>query len=484
MKYARALACLVVFFGAATGAWAQYGLSGAPELLRLGPEARDPGLLPAYAATGAGGAYRTPQAAYSNWQGPESGPPLSPPGYSTANSRSPGPYESGYPTRLVQGGAATPPPSQGLPIGPIPGAAPQGGSSVMNQMLEESNGWSVPGFAGPGCGPGQPCGEPCGPCFQPQWYVSAAGLFMTRDKANCLWTTFETLNNPNQIMRFNDAEVGWRGGFEVKIGRRFGDCGQWSVEADYWRIDGFDGFASASIANWSVSTPLLVDEIEFGGVTGNLYFDGAAVHRIWRRDQFQNVEINLIRSPIEPNGGSLVDLQWLLGVRWFNFEESLIFGTETFTPEFAYLSDRIRNNLIGVQAGLNLGCRLGYNWRLFADTKVGLYDNHIENTFDAYRGDGVVHAVPTVASGVPGQFPVAASKDQFAVLTQIDAGLDWQFHPQWRAFAGYRLIAATGIGLADNQFLTYVVDLPEYERIKSNGNLLLHGGFAGLEFRF
>ena len=353
----------------------------------------------------------------------------------------------------------------------------------MNQMLEESTGWSVPGFAGPGFGPGQPCGEPSGPCFQPQWYVSAAGLIMTRDKANCLWTTYETGNNPNQIMRFNDARLDWRGGFEVKIGRRFGDCGQWAVEGDYWRIDGFEGYASASIAGGSVSTPLIVDEIEFGGVTGDMYFDGAAVHRIWRRNQFQNVEINLIRSPIEPNGGSLIDLEWLLGVRWFNFEESLIFGTETLTPEFAYLSDRVRNNLIGVQAGLNLGCRLGYNWRLFADTKLGLYNNHIENTFDAYRGDGV-HAVPTVASRMTGTYPVAASKDNFSVLAQIDAGLDWRFHPQWRAFAGYRLIAATGIGLADHQFITYVVDIPDLVLVKTNGNLLLHGGFAGVEFRF
>jgi hypothetical protein len=306
---------------------------------------------------------------------------------------------------------------------------------------------------------------------------------MTRDKANCLWTTYETNNNPNQIMRFNDANVDWRGGFEVKIGRRFGACNQWAVEGDYWRIDGFSGYASASIDGGTVSTPLIVNEIEFGGITGDVYFDGAAVHRIWRRDQFQNVEINLIRSPMDPYGGSQVDLHWLLGVRWFNFDESLVFGAETLTPEYAFLSDRIRNNLIGVQVGLNAGYRLGYNWRLFADAKLGLYDNHIDNTFDAYRGDGV-HAVPTAASGVIGSYPVAASKDQFAVLTQIDAGLDWQFHPQWRAFAGYRLIAATGIGLADHQFITYVVDIPDLMIVKTNGNLLLHGGFAGLEFRF
>jgi hypothetical protein len=473
MRFAGALAWLVLVFGAATGAWAQYGLSGAPELLRLGPEAGPPGLLPAYPADATGAAYGgDSRAAYPGWQGPTSGPPSAfPSARLTAWSGSP------------RTSSPTPAPAPGLSLGPIPDAASAASPSVMNLMLEESGDWSAPGIAGPGCGPGQACGGPCGPCFEPQWYVSAAGLIMTRDKANCLWTTYESDNNPNQIMRFNDARVDWRGGFEVRIGRRFGGCGQWAVEADYWRIDGFGGFASASITDWTVSTPLIVDEIEFGGVPGTMYFDGAAVHRIWRSNQFQNVEINLVRNPIGPDGCSPVDLHWLLGVRWFNFDESLVFGTETLTPEYAYLSDKIRNNLIGVQVGLNAGYRLGYNWRLYAEPKVGLYDNHIENTFDAFRADGV-HAVPTAASGVPGEFPVSARKDQFAVLTQIDVGLDWQFHPQWRAFVGYRLIAATGVGLADHQFITYVVDLPEYERIKSNGNLLLHGGFAGLEFRF
>ena len=458
MKCLRALACLAAVFGTATGAWAQYGLSGGPELLRLGPELNDPGLRPA-----------NPIRAATGYQMPG---------------------DQGYSDRLVRNWEPTPTRGPSVPPPPNPAASqpltPVPQPSVMSQMLEESTyAGPAPAYAGAGYGggAGQPCGEPCGPCFQAQWYVSAAGLIMTRDKANCLWTTYETDNNPNQIMRFNDADVDWRGGFEVKVGRRFA-CGQWAVEADYWRIDGFSGFASASIPGWTVSTPLIVKEIEFGGITGDHYFDGAVTHRIWRRDEFQNVEINLIRSPINACGEcSLLDLHWMLGVRWFNFDESLIFGTESVDPAFAFLSDRIQNNLIGAQVGLEAGCRLGYNWRAFVTPKLGLYDNHIQNTFDAYRSDGV-HAVPTVASGVPGGFPVTADKDQFAVLAQIDAGLDWQFHPQWRAFAGYRLIAATGIGLADHQFLTYVVDIPEYSRIKSNGNLLLHGGFAGLEFRF
>lgn len=449
MKYVRALTILSVVFGAASGAWAQNGLSGAPELLRFGQD--------------------------------------DPAAYVAATSTAPGPYESAYTNRRASGPALAPATGAALPAAPIPGSSqpPAGPTpSVMDQMLDETGCWGAPAYAAPGygCGAGQPCGDVCGPCFQPQWYVSAAGLFMTRDKANCLWTTYETDNNPNQLMRFNDAKPDWRGGFEVKLGHRFGECGQWAIEADYWRIDGLNGYASMALPGWTVSTPLIVSDIEFAGVNGTVYFDGAAVHRIWRHNDFENVEINLIRAPVFPDGGP-IDVSWLVGVRYFRFDESLIFGSETLSADYAYLSDRIYNNMIGAQVGLDVGYRLGYNWRAFGGAKLGLYDNHIENTFDAYNGDGV-HANPTAASGMTGQFPVVAKKDQFAVLAQIDAGLEWRFHPQWRAFGGYRLMAATGVGLADHQFLTYVVDLPEYGRIKSNGNLLLHGAFAGVEFRF
>jgi hypothetical protein len=179
-----------------------------------------------------------------------------------------------------------------------------------------------------------------------------------------------------------------------------------------------------------------------------------------------------------------MDLQWLVGFRYFHFDENLTFGSEAAGyPDDARLSDHIYNNLFGLQMGWEAGYRLGCNWRAFAGAKLGVYDNHIENNFDAYLTNNV-HANPTAASGVTGSFPVGASKDQFALLAQLDLGLQWRFHPQWTAFAGYRLVAATGIGLADQQFLTYTVDIPEYQRIKGNGDLILHGAFAGLEFRF
>ncbi len=234
-----------------------------------------------------------------------------------------------------------------------------------------------------------------------------------------------------------------------------------------------------------MSTPLLVDSIEFAGVNGTVYFDGADDHYILRHDTFENLELNFLHMPVAVGGPCCpLDLSWLVGFRYFHFDENLIFGTEKEgLPDDARLADHIYNNLFGVQMGWEAGYRIGCTWRAFAATKVGLYDNHIENNFNAYLTNNVI-ANPTAASGVVGSYPVGACKDQFSVLAQLDVGLQWQFHPQWNAFVGYRLIAATGMGFADHQFLTYVVDLPEYGRIKSNGDLLLHGAFAGVEFQF
>ena len=71
-----------------------------------------------------------------------------------------------------------------------------------------------------------------------------------------------------------------------------------------------------------------------------------------------------------------------------------------------------------------------------------------------------------------------------SVLSQIDVGLDWQITQCLSARLGYRVVAATGIGLADNQIPPYLNDIPAIQDIDRNGNLLLHGAFAGVTYCF
>jgi hypothetical protein len=334
------------------------------------------------------------------------------------------------------------------------------------------------------------CGYECDPTYRPTWYAAAYGLIFTRDRANGVATTV----NPGTgewLMRTTDADVDWRGGYDAKIGFRFGANKNWGIEGGYWTIDRFRGFSAASLPG-GVDTPLAVNQIEFAGVNGDSFFNNAAGHRVARVNRLESAEVSLVRSSdvFDACGFAPIDFTLLAGVRYVVFREELTFGglaaggTWGGNPtDEAYFSDRVINNLIGFQFGIDTGFRLARTLRIFATPKFGIYNNHIDARFDAYRGD-FVRGNPTPGSGITRTYPVDVDRDVFAVLSQIDVGVDWEFAPHWSAVAGYRLLAATGMGLADHQIPNDVVDFASLDTIKSNGSLLIHGAFAGLQFEF
>lgn len=479
----RSLGCLgamtALLFSAGT-AWGQFGLYGAPEVLRL-PTTQSELLPPQY------------------YTGPN-----------TADSPHPG----------VQ-------PQYVSPVGQmLRSAAPAEAPSVdpaAYGTLESSTTWESRGTGGclpePCCAPEACCEtETCDVCCECPWYGSVNWLVMSRDKSNHIWTTYEWDEEPNQLMHTWDMDMKWSHGGEVRFGRRFccgatslaipsggcnpcdvgtscdirgqQDCGsQWALEGVYWTLDAMDGMCSMTHPN-DVSTPLDVAGIEFDSTNGTFYFDHVREHRIWRRNEFHNVEINLVRYAAAYDPCSPWDVHWLCGVRYFRFSENLLFGSRRGATwgaaggeNEAYLGDDIRNNLIGGQLGCDVKHRFAGNWAVFLSPKVGIYNNHISHVFRAYRGDGVA-AVPTAASEMTGTYPVHGSGNFLSFLGEANVGIDWQFHPNWSAQIGYRVIAATGIGLADHQIPHYIVDIPEIMAIDHNGNLLVHGGFAGVNFNF
>jgi len=421
-----------------------------------------------------------------------------------------------------------PPPAVDLKPDSLDIGHSQPGPSVVDQMLNEptdpvpSGPYSPVNYGRPisaavhrfdqaACGHAT-CGDTCcqAPCCP--WYGSVLALVMTRDRPNQLWTSYETNNNPNQIDL--DTE-GWRWGAEVRIGRRFccaqptctescGEscygqtCGQgcggqiyspWALEAVFWTLDSFEGMAYLSHVN-GLSTPLTVRYNEFNGVNAMAYFDGAAGHRLWRSNEYYNIELNLVRTPMFRMAEAPWNVDWLVGLRYFRFKDEWIFGSvaggyswgEDPSQE-AFIEDRVTNDLFGVQLGFEADYTLFRTWSFFFAPKVGIYNNHIDNYFNVYLGDGTI-SNPTAASGMTGSYPVASTKDVVSFLTQIDVGVDWRFAPRWSLRGGYRVVVATGIALADNQIPPYIVDIPEIASIDTNGELILHGAFFGLTYNF
>ena len=197
-------------------------------------------------------------------------------------------------------------------------------SGLVNQFHQAACGEGCNGCCGGCCGC---CGCGC------DWYAQVLGLIMTRDRGNKLWTTYENGNQSNQIMNTQDAKVGWEGGGEIRFGRCF-CCGQYAIEADFWALNEFSGYSSAtspvSATNpfGIVSTPLTTGLMLFNGFGTNGWFDNAEEHRLWRTDEVYNVELNMIRNHLlMAECGCPLSVDVLAGVRYFRFRENLTWGT-------------------------------------------------------------------------------------------------------------------------------------------------------------
>jgi len=499
MPFLRITVTLFVLTLVCTTAWAQYGLYGAPAPLNYQQ------MLPAASP-------------YSQPYAPQAVP-----------------YPPPYATRLS---ARTTPPKQ-LPAEPAPptapgrapppAAPPVDGPGMVERMLDEAGCGYGPaascygppscyapaecggcgevagcGEVGPTCGPltrmmncfeqamihsGDCCGDPC--CYP--WFASASTLVLGRNEPNRLWTTYRTGVEADQLYHFNDIGLEWEWGGEVRVGRKFcrdccTGCYRYGIEGVYWSTEPFSGRLVATDPA-TVSTTLTVGHVEFAGNSAALWFDQALEHRLSRHNEFHNLELNLIRYKMCAEADTVWDAYWTLGFRYFSFDENIVFSTLADPARIpdpnvdeAFIDDLIENDLYGVQFGFHADHYLLSSLLLFVDTKVGLFDNHIDHLFQMYLEDGTV--ADTGSSGVVGTYPVHSTDDVLSFLTQIDVGGEWQISERLAARMGYRVVFITGVGLADHQIPHYVVDVPEIAEIDHNGDLILHGAFAGATYKF
>jgi hypothetical protein len=360
-----------------------------------------------------------------------------------------------------------------------------------------------------GCWGGD-CGCDISPCC-PTWYGYVGGLVMGRDDSNKFWTTFETGNNANQLMFFPDA--GWGGGFEATIGytwcgHSMGGCGgcadsmgcadacggcgtnyRHGIEITYWGLWGMNSDSSIRSETDSLSTPIDLGFVDIvtPGSPASLFFDNAREHRLRRENEFHNLEVNLVDFSTAMSGRDLT-FQWLAGARFFRFEEFLQFGTVSAGNEFgqnaglaeAYLDLDVENNLYGAQIGGRGDWRLHRNWRIFAGTKVGVFANDIDFNSRLYRGDGAL----AVFSSTGNTFDLGNNKTDVSMMGQLDLGVGYDLTSHCSLIVGYRAVGITGLALADDQIPAFLAAEGDWTDIDSNGSMILHGGFAGLEFRY
>jgi Putative beta barrel porin-7 (BBP7) len=351
-------------------------------------------------------------------------------------------------------------------------------------------------------------GEDCGCnipscCNNSHWYVYAGGLTMGRTMPNKTWTTYDTANNAHQLQYFPGAN--WGGGVDTRIGYWFGcgccgdpcsccnSCapsGRVGIEAVYWGVWGLDGSAGITNSTFSLGTVQDDSGVSFGTNPATDWFDNTPGNPVRavdlrRSDDINNVEINFLYLPCCESCNRF-QFTALAGIRYFEFRDDLSWEQfKTTAPagsasDEAIINDNVQNNLVGFQLGAYMNYQICNRWSVFAVPKIGIYGNHITGLNSMALADGTRATFDV--GGDPLYFHNTANV--FSMLGSIDVGFNWAFGQNWSLIGGYRVVGVSGVALADNQIPQFFADEGGWKTIKTNGDLIVDGAFAGIEARF
>ena len=161
-------------------------------------------------------------------------------------------------------------------------------------------------------------------CCSP-WYASFDALYMNRNLPNPVFTSYQYSNADNQGY-FNNMDWTWGG--QATLGYRFG-CGcDWALEGTYWALAESDTDGGPNCSG-PYATPMTfgLTNILGTGQQANAWTDGSPDHHIWLNWMAQDVEFNLVRT-LWGGDCNRVGLDFLAGVRWFRFQDGLVFGAQ------------------------------------------------------------------------------------------------------------------------------------------------------------
>ncbi len=318
------------------------------------------------------------------------------------------------------------------------------------------------------------------------WVVGLFAMSFARDYEDGVLLS----QNPAGDQLFTtDADEGDFGGYGVNLTRR--QCNGRGLELRYWA---FNTSASAQLdgANVFSVMPTLVF-LEHGPSARDVLsiYDTTEFHTLTRETDINNFEVNLLNNGgfYQTRRGRSAAFELVGGVRWFQFDERLAYtsiGDTTALPlateSFTYQS-QVTNDLVGLQLGARNELCLTNRLRGFFGVTAGIFNNHIQTQQNFFDANGV-GATLTDGPSTGREYDYSDTKNDVAILGELDMGVTYQVSQRARARLGYRTFGIAGVALAADQI---PVDFRRTDRVQnadSNGSLLLHGGYAGMEFCF
>lgn len=326
------------------------------------------------------------------------------------------------------------------------------------------------------------------------WYGGAIGMIMNRSRANNVWLSYDQDNIRDRVLKSNDARFSTAGGVGADIGHYF-NGGQNSVQFVYWGIYPGVSEANAYGANTvgGIDTILHFDGLQYDAGTGPLslsstFFFNAERHRVQRSWEVHNLELNLIGHNFT-SACSPWQLSWIGGIRYLRFDEDFLYSSDvvdtvfTGNPEEVHYGIDVDNNLLGFQLGSQANYCVGPRWGLFANTKAGLYNNHMTQQSRIYGSNGQAFVGDPASPYLGQDVNSTTSKNSYSMIAELSVGANWNINSCWSLNAGYRAVGISGVALSTNQIPgDFIGALDSIRTVNSNGSLLLHGAFAGVDY--
>ena len=232
--------------------------------------------------------------------------------------------------------------------------------------------------------------------------------------------------------------------------------------------------------------------IGLGDTTVADVFEDSLNHSVTRESEFGSFEFNLLRAAgvtrLSGNSSSVVEL--FAGLRGVSFSETTTFTAGAVqAPELssAFYSSDVRNSLFGIQIGGRLESQLSKGWGWTFGTRVGIYNNRVENQqrSEFVLADGS-RLTPVLLFGdnAGQEFDFEGKQNELAFLGELDFGFTYQFRQRTRARVGFRGIVISNVAIAADQFEDSLFDVALVSEPRTDSDLVVGGFYFGVDHAF
>jgi len=292
--------------------------------------------------------------------------------------------------------------------------------------------------------------------------------------------------DPSRTLNSSSADPGDASGIDIKLARRNGSG--WGFEARYW---GLFAAAETGLLGGTPTTAISgLGQIMDNGVAVSDAFNTSDFHSLTRDYSLNNVELNLLRKgrTFAPFGRGLT-IERVHGFRYVQFNESLEYaGISASNPVVrSALNSSVENSLFGLQTGARAEWQLFGRLSMTLGGKLGLFNNRAQTNLVATNQQAdLSFSRPTISSGANAgnDFEFGDSKNDLSLLGEFDLGLTFLLTQRTRFSAGYRVLGVSDIADAEQNIPTDFTRVTALQSSNTDGDLVLEGGYFGLEISF